>query len=179
MRWLKGIALFLVAVIAFFGIGGMFLPASVHVERSIVVAQPPAAVFALVNSFARFNEWSPWADIDPNAKYSFEGPAEGVGAKMSWTGNDEVGTGSQLITASEPDRSVAIDLDFGQMGVAQSTYRLEPVAGGTRVTWGFDSTLSANPVERWFGLLMDDFIGADYEKGLAKLKQVVEAEPQS
>ena len=31
-------------------------------------------------------------------------------------------------------------------------------------------------MDRWFGLLMDRFIGPDYDKGLAKLKALAEKE---
>ena len=46
--------------------GSLLLPASTHVERSVVIDRPPAQVFATVNSFQRFGEWSPWAAYDPN-----------------------------------------------------------------------------------------------------------------
>jgi effector-binding domain-containing protein len=40
-----------------------------------------------------------------------------------------------------------------------------------------DSDMGNNPIGRWFGLCMDNMIGADYEKGLAKLKEVSEKAP--
>ncbi len=45
---------------------------------------------------------------------------------------------------------------------------------GTRVTWAFDTEHGMNPFKRWLGLLFDRMIGADYEKGLAKLKAMEE-----
>ena len=63
---------------------GFVLPASTHVERSITIACPPAEVFAMLNSYQRFNAWSPWHGRDPKTVYTFEGPAEGVGAGMRW-----------------------------------------------------------------------------------------------
>jgi hypothetical protein len=51
---------------------------------------------------------------------------------------------------------------------------LEPAASGTRVTWGFDSDLGFNPIARYFGMMADDVIGPDYEKGLARLKAIAE-----
>ena len=48
--------------------------------------------------------------------------------------------------------------------------------GGTEVTWGFETDLGMNPVGRWMGLMMDSWIGADYEAGLARLKALVEGE---
>jgi hypothetical protein len=61
------------------------------------------------------------------------------------------------------------------MGKAMASLELAPVGGGTGVTWGFKSQLNGI-MERWFGLLFDRWIGADYEKGLAKLKALAEKE---
>jgi hypothetical protein len=34
--------------------------------------------------------------------------------------------------------------------------------------------MGVNPVGRWMGLMMDRWVGADYERGLANLKALVE-----
>ena len=62
-------------------------------SRSAVINARASAVFVQVDDLRNWNEWSPWAKLDPNAKSSFEGPAAGLGAKMSWDGNMEVGKG--------------------------------------------------------------------------------------
>jgi hypothetical protein len=156
---------------------GWLLPRHVRIERSIVIERPPAAIYSTVNSFERFWDWSPWAGLDPNLKQSIEGPPVGVGATLHWSGNDKVGTGTQVITASVPDRSVTSDIDFGDMGTAQATFTLEPVANGTRVTWDLDSDMGAGPIGRYFGPFLDRMVGPDYEKGLAQLKKLVESMP--
>ena len=60
------------------------------------------------------------------------------------------------------------------MGNATATWDLEPIATGTKVTWGFHTELDSI-VKRWFGLMFDRWIGADYEKGLQRLKAAAEA----
>ena len=60
------------------------------------------------------------------------------------------------------------------MGTAQSSLQLVPVDGGTRVTWGF-KTEAQGVLDRWMSLLFDDWVGADYEKGLARLKALAES----
>jgi uncharacterized protein YndB with AHSA1/START domain len=157
--------------------GSLLLPSNTHVERSVVIDRPPAQVFATVNSFQRFQEWSPWAAYDPNAKYTFEGPSSGVGARMRWTGNRSVGSGSQEIVESVPGRRVGIALDFDG-SLAQAAYTLVPEGSGTRLTWSFDSSHGYNPMSRMFGLLFDRMIGPDYETGLGKLKALLESEPR-
>lgn len=168
-----------IVIVLFVLVGVAFLlPQKVHVERSVDIRATPDQVFAMVNSFQRFNEWSPWFEKDPNAKYTFEGPSAGVGAKMSWASeNRSVGNGSQEIVASEPPGLVRVRLTFADQAPSEASFRLVESANGTAVTWALDSDLGMNPVGRYFGLLLDRMVGGDYEKGLAKLKSVLEAPP--
>lgn len=180
MRVLKRIVLLLVLLVAVLAVVGLLLPRHVHVERSLVIEAPRATVFALVSGFRSFNKWSPWFEKDPEAKYVHEGPAAGVGAKLSWAGDPgKVGSGSQEIVESRPFESVTTALDFGSEGKATATFTLAPEGNATKVTWGFDSDLGMNPVGRYFGLLFDRMIGPDYEKGLAGLKSLAEGLPKA
>ena len=165
----------LVAIVAI-GVGGAYLiPAETVVQRQVVINAPPEKVFAIVGDLRRFKEWSPWADLDPNLQYAFEGPETGVGQKMSWVSEKpDVGRGAQTATEYQPPGKVAFLLDFGSMGTAQSSLQLVPVDGGTGVTWGF-KTEAQGVLDRWMSLLFDDWVGADYEKGLARLKTLAES----
>ena len=175
LKWLLAVLVLLGAVL--FG-GGLLLPADTHLERSIAIERPPTEVFATLDSFQRFNAWSPWFDLDPGAKYTYSGPVAGVGAKMTWVGNSAIGSGSQEIIGSVPGDRIVIALDFGG-SQATAGYRLVAEDGGTRVTWSMDSAHGYNPVNRWFGaFLLDSVVGKDYEKGLAKLKAVLESGPR-
>jgi hypothetical protein len=149
-------------------------PSKVRVERSIVVDAPPGEVFAQVNDLQNWNAWSPWQAREPDMKVTYEGPAAGKGAIQKWE-SDTQGSGSQTITESTPPASIVTALDFGDMGTATSDWKFEAADSGTKVTWGMDSDLGNHPVRRIFGLFMDNLVGADYEAGLAKLKEVVEA----
>jgi hypothetical protein len=171
LKWL----FYLIAAIALIVVGGSFLlPAQAVVTRSIEIAAPPDKAFAIVGDLRRFNEFSPWADLDPNIKYTFEGPESGVGQKMNWTSdNADVGSGSQTITKSEPPNFVESALDFGMRGKSVATWDLVPSTTGTKATWAFKADLDGIPA-KWFGLMFDRWIGADYEKGLAKLKAAAE-----
>lgn len=172
LKFLLGLVVLLGLVLV---VGGFLLPRQTHVERSIVIDRPAAEVYAVVNSYRRFREWSPWSEQDPQAKYEFTGPDAGVGARMTWAGNERVGTGSQEIIASEPDRKVVNALDFGG-NKGTGTFTLTPEGEGTRVVWGFDADHGNDPLSRWFGLLFDKMIGPDYERGLGRLKRVVEGQ---
>lgn len=171
MNVLLGLAVLAVLVV----LGAYLAPRTVHMERSIVIDASPQALFDLLNGFARFNEWSPWHKQEPEAEYRYSGPATGVGSKMSWVGK-KVGSGSQEITAVDPAKRVTVALDFGKQGTATAYYDLEPTGQGTTVTWGFDTDLGNNPVQRYFGLMLERFLGPQYEQGLEDLKSVAEAE---
>lgn len=178
MAILKKLLLFIVALVALLVVVGFFLPASAHVERSIRIDAPICTVFTLVNGFGRFNEWSPWAERDPNARYTYEGPDHGVGAKMSWESDDpNVGVGSQEIVASEPYSLVRTKLDFGSQGQADAFFQLNGGDDTTEVTWGFDSEFGMNLIGRYFGLFFDSMLGGDYEEGLRNLKVLAESQP--
>jgi hypothetical protein len=56
-----------------------------------------------------------------------------------------------------------------------AVWTIEPEGDGSRVTWAFDTDLGMNPMARYMGLAFERFIGPDYERGLAKLKQLAEA----
>src|ERR1700761_159058 len=160
----------LIAVVVVLVVVGLILPRHVQVKRSVAIDRPASMVYAVVNSFVLFPKWSPWQDLDPNMAQSTEGPRDGVGAKLVWKGNDKVGSGTQTITVSKPDQSIASDLDFGDMGVAKSVVALAPEGTATTVTWAVDLDMGANPIGHYFGLTMDGMLGKDFANGLSKLK---------
>jgi effector-binding domain-containing protein len=186
MRFLKGLVVFLlVLIVALIGVA-FVLPPSAHVERSVTIARPASEIFAILNSYHRFNDWSPWVAKDPHAHYTVSGPAAGVGAKQSWIGDPKtVGSGSQEIIESKANESVTSALDFGDRGQAKAHFLLAPAGHGTRVTWSldtsaplaFDGKIVRNTIGRYMGPFMDGMVGPDYEAGLAKLKTLVETFP--
>lgn len=168
-------ALFIV-VIVLVGVGYM-LPREAHVERSIVIDRPAAAIFPLINSLKRFNEWSPWVQYDPNMKTTFTGPETGPGAAMHWAGNSKVGSGDEMITESIPDKRVNVDINFGEMGSSKASWQLNSDGSSTTVLWTLDANLGNSPIGRYMGLLMEKMVAPDYERGLLQLKALAEKAP--
>lgn len=179
MKILRNVIIGLAVAACLLLVVGLLLPRTAHVDRSIVIDAPQATVFTVLNGFRQFDQWSPWADLDPDATTTLEGPAFGVGAKMSWSGNAQVGSGSQEILEATPYSHLKLRLGFGDFpGAFHATYRIEPEGSGTKVTWGFDADYGGSLLGRYFGLLSDAMLGPDYEKGLARLKAFVEAMPK-
>jgi len=178
MKIVKYALAVIVSLIVLLGVIGLALPDRAHIERSVQIDAHPSTVFTVLNSFRLFNEWSPWHERDPNTDYTYAGPHTGVGAKMSWKSDQrDVGSGSQEIIESEPYSHIKTLLDFGTQGNANASFSIAPSGQASTLTWALDTEFGGNLLERYFGLFLDKWVGGDYEKGLAKLKTLVEALP--
>ena len=87
---MKKVGLIVFILFAAFITIGYLLPKQVHVERSITIERPADMLFTILNSYQHHNEWSPWAQRDPNAEFVVSGPESGVGARLSWIGEPPV-----------------------------------------------------------------------------------------
>lgn len=163
-------------IILFF-IAAAMRPSDFRVTRTGTISAPASAVFEHVNDLQKWDAWSPWAKLDPEAKNDFEGPASGTGAIMRWAGNSKVGQGSMTITESRPDEFISFKLEFLKPFAATNTaeFSFNYENGQTTVTW---SMYGKNDFKgKAIGLIMncEKMVGGQFEKGLATLKSVVEA----
>jgi hypothetical protein len=156
-------------------------PADFRVARSTLVSAPPAAVFAQVNDFHKWNAWNPWGKVDPAMKQNYEGAPAGPGAVYTWTGNKEVGEGRMTITDSRPTDLVQMKLEFYKPFAATNTaeFTFVPEGNQTRVTWSMfgEKNFMAKAVHLFMN--MDKMIGGQFEKGLADMKTAAEGAAQS
>ncbi len=177
-KLLVGLSIVAVIVVGFLIVVAM-QPSDYRVSRSVTVAAPAAAVFPQVNEIKKWEPWSPWMKLDPNATSKYEGPAAGVGAAMIWAGNNEVGEGMMTITESKANELVRFHLDFYKpmAGAGDAEFAFRPEGNGTTVTWTM--TGKNNFIGKAFCLIMnmDKMIGGNFEKGLADLKAIAEAKP--
>jgi len=164
-----------IAVLAVLVGTAYLLPREVTVARTVTIDADPGAIFPYINSLKATQQWSPWLERDPNVALTYTGPDAGVGASMVWSSdNPQVGEGSQKITTSVADERVETALDFGAMGTATAMFLLDAQGGATDVTWTLVTDMGNSPIRRWMGVMMDRWVGQDYENGLANLKYVVE-----
>ena len=167
-------ALVLVALAALFIVTR---PSEFVIHRARTLAAPPEVVYAYVNDFHKWAEWSPWDKLDPGMKREYSGAAAGVGASYHWIGNDKVGEGSMTITESEPPDKVTIELEFLKPYPAKNTveFYIDKGGLGTEVEWAMLG--HKNFMAKAVGLFMnmDKLVGGDFEKGLADLDAVTAA----
>jgi hypothetical protein len=156
---------------------GLFLPRTYRVVRTVEVRAEPQVVYADLATLRQWPEWTVWnKEMDPTAEFEYWGPESGVGAGYRWKGAT-LGQGELKLTAADPDRGVHYALSF-EGGAMQSVGRIEWEKAGTnrlQVTWSDEGDLGRSPVNRYFGLLLDSMIGAQFEQGLARLKARAES----
>jgi hypothetical protein len=150
-------------------------PNHFSIARSAMIPASPAALFAEVNDFHRWNAWSPWARMDPASNKCYEGAASGEGAVFRWAGNKQVGEGRMTLMESHPDRLIRIKLEFVKPFKATNTveFTFEPSGDQTVVRWSMSGP--TNFVGKAIGLVLncEKMIGRQYEQGLENLKLVV------
>ena len=174
----KKILLGLVTIVAIFAIVVALQPGEYKVSRTATINAPAAAVYANVNDFRKWEAWSPWAKLDPNATNSFEGPASGKGSKFRWSGNDDIGEGHMEILDSKQDEYVKMKLEFirPMAGVCDTDFALKAEGNQTVVTWTMAGKNDFVSKAMCLFINMDKMIGGDFEKGLGNIKTIVEGE---
>lgn len=171
---LKIILIAVAAIVVLFLIIVSLQPSDFRITRTGRMSAPIGVVFENVNDLHKWEPWSPWAKLDPNAKSSFDGPVEGVGASMAWTGNNKIGEGRMTITESRPNERVQINLEFFKPFKATNTaeFTFKSEGGQTVVTWSMAG--KNNFMAKAVGMFMncDKMIGGQFEQGLASLNSV-------
>jgi hypothetical protein len=169
------LALAIIAVLFFVLVVGQ--PDEFTVVRSTTITAPPATIFERLNDFHKWDDWSPWAKLDPACKNTFSGASAGQDAAFAWDGNNKVGAGRMTIVDSQSPERIRINLEFLRPFKTTNIteFTLKPQGGQTFVTWTMSG--KTNFVCKIFGLIMDGdkMVGKDFEKGLASLKTITEA----
>lgn len=178
MTMMQKVLVGLIATIGSFLALILLQPSDYRVARTMVMSAPAPDVFAQIDDLRRWQAWSPWAKRDPKAKVSFDGPASGKGAMFAWSGNNEVGEGRMTLTESQPGESVRIKTDFVKpfVGTSYSDFSLKPEGGATAVSWTISGQNDFIGKAICLFVSMDKVLGGEMEKGLASLKQLVEAD---
>ncbi|HEX9784847.1 MAG TPA: SRPBCC family protein [Opitutaceae bacterium] len=154
-------------------------PADFRITRDTTISAAPAVIFPHVNDLGKWKAWSPWENLDPTMKRTFEGLSSGVGAVYAWEGNKQVGSGRMTITECRPHESIRIKLEFFKpmSAVNVTGFAFKPEGNRTTVTWSMSGR--NNFIAKAFSLFMnmDKMVGGRFEQGLNSLKAVSESSP--
>jgi hypothetical protein len=176
---LKKIAIGVVVVLVILVVFVATRPAAFRISRSASMNSPADVVFVNINDFHNWQQWSPWAKLDPAMKTTYSGSASGLGASYSWAGNSKVGEGKMTIVDSKPSQSVTIDLEFMKPMQAKNLAVFTIKSTGDKscdVDWAM--TGENGFVGKAFAMMMDmdRMVGTDFETGLFNLRRTSEAD---
>lgn len=179
-NWLLRCSLVAVCVVAFLVGLVAFQPAGYAVERSISIRSAPGPIFVQVENLKAWDRWNPWSKLDPDARVEFTGPPAGKGASMAWWGNSQVGEGTMTISGWQQDKLVELEQVFAKPmpGKAMIKVMLAPDDSNpqaTRVTMRLEGNNGFMGKAVCLVMNMDAMIGGAFAKGLANLKEFVEA----
>ncbi|NIP29414.1 MAG: hypothetical protein GTO02_03440 [Candidatus Dadabacteria bacterium] len=173
MNYFKNIILIFVFCFICLAIIGYFLPTEYNVTRSVIIDSTPQEIHKFTGDLSNWDKWSPWIENDPTLKVKIGKNSKGVGASQSWVGED--GSGSLVFTSTNPNKGLEYDLEFNQ-GQFRSKAGFTYLEKGdqTEVVWSMNGNVDTPIIGGFFARKMDTFVGPDFEKGLKKLKSVVE-----
>jgi uncharacterized protein YndB with AHSA1/START domain len=140
------------------------------------MAAPPDRVFALINDLRRFNEWNPFAKLDPENAITYDAVTAGVGGAYHWRG-EKSGAGRMQITESLPAQRVTAKLDFSRPFEAHNRVDFVVQAlgdKGSTVTWTMHGPMPYLSRLMTVFFDMDKTVGKDFEAGLVNLKALAE-----
>jgi len=151
-----------------------FLPDHFELRREVHIQKPIEEVYPLVSDLRNWELWAPWVNGDASIKVHYGEHYKGVGSTYSWESSNS-GSGKMVIREEAAPYRIVFELWFeGWDAPSKSIFELEEVNGGTRLTWIFSGKLGADPVQRWFGILIDRMVGGMFESGLESIKIVAE-----
>lgn len=175
MKFLKVLLYVIVALVVIALIAAAILPAERTITRSINIQKPAKDIFPVVADFTNWNYWDPWSEMDPEAKFEISDKSYGINSKMEWNG-EEIGVGSLTTIEYIENEKLLFDLVFDENSakVNKDEWNFEDTDTGTYVTWTTHLTLSY-PLERLFGVFIENMLGPQKEKGLSNLKEYAES----
>ena len=151
-------------------------PGEFIMSRSVTINAAPDKIYNVLNTMKRWNDWSPWAKMDPSQVVTFDGPAMGVGASQSWKGS-KTGEGKMTLVESQPGKLVTFQIDFYKPMTATNMvdFTFEERDKATLVTWTMGG--KNNFIAKAFSLVMnmEKMMGPVFETGLQNLKALVES----
>ncbi|MES2503707.1 MAG: SRPBCC family protein [Myxococcota bacterium] len=177
MKFLKILAIIVAFLVVIFVVVGMLLPAQWEISQSKVMAASPLKIYRKVANLKKWQEWSPWKDVEYGMISTYSGPEEGVGAQWNWVSKD-MGNGNLHITKADAAEGIVYQLIMDMNGSTSGLigeFVFRELNGQTEVTW-IDRGEGINFFERWKGFLIGLMMKKQMAYGLEQLNLQVSVE---
>jgi uncharacterized protein YndB with AHSA1/START domain len=154
-------------------------PAAFRIQRTTTIAAPAEVVFAQLDDFHRWASWNPFEKGDTKMRKDYQG-AGGVGSAYHYV-SPTAGEGRMTFTELAPHQRVGVRAEFIKPFAAtnQVEFILRPAANGVTVTWAMSGNNPFMGKAISLFMNMDRMVGGQFEKGLADLKGLSEAQARS
>ncbi len=142
---------------------------TMHVSKSIQINAPFERVYECVRDLRQWPKWSPRLITDPGCQLTYADD----GRQYAWDGK-VAGSGKMTIVSEDKPHAIEFRLEFfsPQKNQADGSFSMVEKDGGVEATWSMTSSL---PIFLFFlRPMMTAFIGMDYSRGLAMLKDSLE-----
>jgi hypothetical protein len=176
-RVLQIVAGSLLAIVALLVGLGAVLPRRWHVEQTIMINAPPAAIHAWVGDLQHWSDWAQWDQDALAPRNDVSNPSAGVGARLTWygraSGHGGGASGTVHIVRSDPKLGVWFESHMGDDPASEAALTYTPRPDVTEVTWRDQGQLP--PIVG--GLFRDLFqqrLSQHMASGLQRLKDRVE-----
>ncbi|MFM2376856.1 MAG: hypothetical protein RLZZ165_1953 [Bacteroidota bacterium] len=175
MHWalIVFLAAFVLIVITFLMYGSR-LPAKWEVAESIHIRRDRETLYDYLNNIQNWEKWTIWSkEINPNFEFKYEGSASGTGATQCWKARNQFG--KTKICGGERPEQIRYMFFFGHgHHTMKCCITLLPRGAETEVVWKAYGDAGNNPARRIMARMMGPYMQKDFERGLARLKQVME-----
>ena len=172
--WIRrSIKIFVTLILLVVGVG-LVLPTEYNVVRSVSINAMPEDIHVYVGDLTKWDLWSPWKEEDPTIVTTLGEKTSGVGAYQSWVAKD--GDGSLTFTKVSPIQGIEYDLFFdgGEYHSIAGMHYNRGAEAATTVMWRMTGNMDMPVFGGYFAMLMDSMAGPMFERGLEKLKAIVE-----
>ncbi len=157
---------------------GLFTKKDYSAGREVIINKSKALVFDYLRLLKNQNKWSVWGSMDPNMKTRFTGTDGTVGFISAWESDiKNVGSGEQEILNIVEGERLDYEIRFLKPFKSTSWAYITTSAindNQTRVHWGFNGKMKYPSNLTLVFMNMEKMIGNDFEKGLHKLKIILE-----
>ena len=178
MKILKIIGLILVGIIALLLLVALFVDGNYSVEREVTINKSKQEVFDYVKYLKNQDQFSVWAQIDPNMKKEYRGEDATVGFVSAWDSKDpKAGKGEQKITQIAEGERIDYELHFIEPFESTDYAYLSFASVNdsvTHVKWGFNGKMKYPMNLMMLTMDMEKMLAPDLQNGLHNLKGILE-----
>jgi len=178
MKIVKTIILVLVVVFSIPLIVALFVESEYAVEKEVTIEKSKDEVFSFLKQLKNQDQFSSWANMDPDMEKIFTGTDGEVGFISAWNSTHEkVGRGEQEIVSITEGERLDYELRFYEPFVATDNAHIVTEAINDSVTlvkWGFSGEMGYPKNVLLLMMDMEEMLGGQLQEGLLNLKDILE-----